>query len=286
MAYRRYKAKTFAQKVRSNKSLKWCKDQNERLTSELSEARIRLNSLREFSDLFLIPTLVAREKLIVQLRNEEIQRHAKARPNGFLVNIFQNEALAAWKLESNRLRQLPSPKALKRSHEMTDFIHQRGLTDLVDTFTGDVMSARDMKSRLDRQIKDVETAIHWTSVHLEILAPKLKRLTEAERKKQSDRSVIAKVKKTSRENAARVKQILEQTALCPYCEGDLGENPHADHIYPLNKGGQETETNMVLVCAACNLSKSDKTLFEFCADKGFSFDEVSDRLRNELGKDF
>jgi 5-methylcytosine-specific restriction endonuclease McrA len=62
------------------------------------------------------------------------------------------------------------------------------------------------------------------------------------------------------------KRLLEQEDFligCPYCGNAMGEIPHADHIYPVSKGGLSTIKNMVLVCSACNIRKSDYTLREF-----------------------
>ena len=64
-----------------------------------------------------------------------------------------------------------------------------------------------------------------------------------------------------REQAQTVKRQLKHSGSCPYCGAKLTEKrAHADHIYPLSKGGLSTEENMVYVCTDCNLAKRDKTL--------------------------
>jgi 5-methylcytosine-specific restriction endonuclease McrA len=70
---------------------------------------------------------------------------------------------------------------------------------------------------------------------------------------------------------------------CPYCGGDLGQEPHADHIIPVAYGGLSVSTNMVYVCAACNLKKGDLTLQEFIQAADLERDAVEQRLRS-LGK--
>lgn len=51
----------------------------------------------------------------------------------------------------------------------------------------------------------------------------------------------------------------------------LKEPYHADHIQPVKLGGLSTAENLILVCSACNIRKSDKTLLEFCELQGFQF---------------
>ncbi len=49
---------------------------------------------------------------------------------------------------------------------------------------------------------------------------------------------------------------------CSYC--GTGEGPfEIDHIHPLSRGGGDELDNLCLACAACNRSKSDKTLQEW-----------------------
>lgn len=45
---------------------------------------------------------------------------------------------------------------------------------------------------------------------------------------------------------------------CTYCGTEEGPF-HLDHVVPVSKGGENTEDNLVVACAACNLSKRDKT---------------------------
>lgn len=72
---------------------------------------------------------------------------------------------------------------------------------------------------------------------------------------------------------------------CPYCGNDLGQTPHADHIYPVSKGGLSVSKNMVMVCSKCNLKKKDLTLREFITKFSMNRDEIEKRLE-ELGKSF
>lgn len=94
----------------------------------------------------------------------------------------------------------------------------------------------------------------------------------------------------TRQLAVSVKSRLsEQKNLlecCPYCCNDLGDYPHADHIYPVAKGGLSTVENMVYVCQQCNAKKSDKTLFDFINSSSiYDFSIVIGNLK-KLNKQF
>lgn len=91
----------------------------------------------------------------------------------------------------------------------------------------------------------------------------------------------------SRAQAKVVKRLLKERQYdsCPYCQGPLDENIHADHIYPVSLGGLSTEQNMVLVCATCNSRKSNKTLREFSLEACLDFQGIERRLM-KLGKKF
>ena len=73
--------------------------------------------------------------------------------------------------------------------------------------------------------------------------------------------------------------------ICPYCGLSLSHDPHADHIYPVARGGLSTEENMVFVCAVCNSRKRDMTLREFVKLMSFDQSTIEERLEC-LGKRF
>jgi 5-methylcytosine-specific restriction endonuclease McrA len=82
-----------------------------------------------------------------------------------------------------------------------------------------------------------------------------------------------------------VKKGLQINALCPYCGNFIDGIPHADHIYPVSKGGYSVRGNMVYVCSDCNLKKKDMTLQKFIQKFNFNRDEIESRL-NDLKKDY
>lgn len=59
------------------------------------------------------------------------------------------------------------------------------------------------------------------------------------------------------------KQYDAQAGKCKYCGCDVGDQYHADHYIPLNKGGSNGAENIVIACPTCNLRKHDKMPDEF-----------------------
>ena len=49
---------------------------------------------------------------------------------------------------------------------------------------------------------------------------------------------------------------------CQYC-GERGGKLHCDHVIPLSRGGSNKPGNLATACAACNLSKHNKTIEEW-----------------------
>lgn len=67
-----------------------------------------------------------------------------------------------------------------------------------------------------------------------------------------------------------VKRLLIlQNGLCPCCGGKLGDKYHLDHITPLYLGGTNTDDNVQLLRAECNLQKSRKHPIDFMQSRGF-----------------
>jgi 5-methylcytosine-specific restriction endonuclease McrA len=92
-------------------------------------------------------------------------------------------------------------------------------------------------------------------------------------------ATIKKVRSTS--SATKRKHVSKSAAVisCPYCERThITEEMVLDHIYPVAKGGLDTDENTVLVCKQCNTKKSDKTLGVFCMQMKFDYAKVGARL--------
>ena len=60
-----------------------------------------------------------------------------------------------------------------------------------------------------------------------------------------------------------------QKGSCACCKEPLGDNYHLDHIMPLALGGTNTDDNIQLLRAVCNLQKSTKHPVDFMQSRGF-----------------
>lgn len=60
-----------------------------------------------------------------------------------------------------------------------------------------------------------------------------------------------------------------QRGKCACCKQPLGTKYHRDHRMPLALGGSNTDENIQLLCAKCNLKKGAKHPVEFMQQKGF-----------------
>ncbi len=100
------------------------------------------------------------------------------------------------------------------------------------------------------------------------------------------RAIAARESGRARERAWRIKSKMRAvTDECAYCGGPLGNNPHADHIHPIAKGGLSVAANMVMVCETCNIKKGTDTLQAFIRTFSLDRDAIERRLLSQ-GKDF
>lgn len=60
-----------------------------------------------------------------------------------------------------------------------------------------------------------------------------------------------------------------QKGLCPCCKMPLGIKFHVDHIMPISLGGTNTDNNVQLLKATCNLKKNAKDPIDYMQSKGF-----------------
>jgi len=117
----------------------------------------------------------------------------------------------------------------------------------------------------------------------------LNRLQNKHSKHSRTKAAAASHFEKSRELAVQIrKRLKKQYAIyqnCPYCIGALGNDPHADHIYPVSRGGLSTEANMIFVCQSCNIKKRDMTLRDFIKKNKLDRDSIENVLE-KLGKEF
>lgn len=62
-----------------------------------------------------------------------------------------------------------------------------------------------------------------------------------------------------------------QKKVCYWCGKPCKKLFHVDHYVPLSKGGEHSESNLVIACQACNLRKSAQDPYEFAAQVGRLF---------------
>ncbi len=113
--------------------------------------------------------------------------------------------------------------------------------------------------------------------------------------KQKEKVTELKVKAASSDKEIRLlapavrKKLMGQLHImptCPYCGQPLREDDlHADHIYPVSKGGRSLIKNMILICSSCNLKKKDKTLNQFISAYKLNRSKIEANLLL-LNKDF
>lgn len=170
-----------------------------------------------------------------------------------------------------------------------------GLTDIpletkteIASFEGQQFTLRQKKSELERignmirsYEESIERAQSWRT-----------KLEEAAARKRRKREALIELRAAAaagvietRKVGSSVKRRLVKQPWCPYCGGLLGSNPHADHIYPVSKGGRSVPKNMVYVCSACNGMKRTLTLTGFIRKNGLNRVAIEQRLE-ELGKEY
>lgn len=108
--------------------------------------------------------------------------------------------------------------------------------------------------------------------------------------REIEKAKIAAYDKKSREKSSTIKRKLGNQlkiySKCPYCHCDIDlDNAHADHIYPIKKGGQSSSRNMVYVCSSCNLKKGQLTLRNFLKMNNIN-EKLTYEILEKLGKEF
>jgi 5-methylcytosine-specific restriction endonuclease McrA len=108
-------------------------------------------------------------------------------------------------------------------------------------------------------------------------------LQRKEEKRKQQAALAAAWLEKQRELAESVKRKLSRDHPCPYCDRELGVNPHADHIYPVSRGGLSVISNMVFVCQICNQKMGDMPIIDFAFAHSRDLQAIIITLR-ELGK--
>lgn len=139
--------------------------------------------------------------------------------------------------------------------------------------------------RLESKVQGLETSLSRARLWTEKVGSAVQRKRRQKESVLNLRAAAASNSQATRRVGTTVKRRLAKQASCPYCGGPLGNDPHADHIYPVSKGGRSVPKNMVYVCSKCNGLKRDLTLAVFI--RTFSLDRSAiERRLEELNKEY
>ena len=108
---------------------------------------------------------------------------------------------------------------------------------------------------------EISRVIQWRNKNWERLKPKMLeyRHRRMAREKQAPGD----------HTAADVQSILKsQRHKCASCKTSLKMGYHVDHIQPLSKNGSNDKFNLQMLCARCNLVKSNKDPMTWAAENG------------------
>lgn len=178
------------------------------------------------------------------------------------------------------------PNYLQREYlEILDGVTVRWLSSYdslrVPGISGNETIIQKQRSSLEESLKKRRSTIR----RRELESTKQEREARKLKKQRQDKALVAAAAGKSRNLSSSIKRKLRVNHPCPYCGGPLGTDYHADHIYPISKGGLSTIQNMVNVCSSCNLAKKDQTLGIFIRKHNLCRDEIESRLMN-LDKEF
>ena len=280
MRNKRYVRKDFYQKVRSNKSPQWFEEQKREIEERLDFLDSRNKKLRSFKADLCSPEIEAKDREL----QRRLSEHHRLEPSAIRGLLFRKEKTVWSKTLLGLMAEIRNfRKATLKTGAISKALQREG--DILeigrDTKPFANFFLRPLSDGVDLRISENKREIEELHRKQTVLIPRHHQIMTKEARKQNDKSVVARTRMKSRTLAKEIKRKLKKPSNCPYCMQPIGPNPHADHIYPLAHGGQETESNMVYICAACNLGKSDQTLLEYCEESGLDFQRISQELRGQ-----
>jgi 5-methylcytosine-specific restriction endonuclease McrA len=117
-----------------------------------------------------------------------------------------------------------------------------------------------------KKCRIVERAEYWKK-NKEILKEKHKRYCKENKEIVRASKITYRAKKKNAKGKITksiIKEILKfQDSKCLYCNCDIKNEYHIDHIKPLSKGGNNYRANLCASCPTCNLKKSNKLFWSF-----------------------
>jgi 5-methylcytosine-specific restriction endonuclease McrA len=234
------------------------------ISREAAALRYRLNAVRPESEAIFTPAALFRLVFLTPARNNTPERAAVEQERAAL-----EAALLAKEQEEQEAQKDYEELDRLFKAESLRYTEARQMLQLLTPFSPEAGVAGEPTSEPSESPEShVDTPIV--------------RVSEMDRL----RGIAARDSGRMRERGWRVKKkLMLKQAECPYCGSDLGDRPHADHIYPVSKGGLSIEANMVLACESCNNKKGTLTLQAFIKAFALDRDAVEERLR-QLRKDF
>lgn len=223
------------------------------------------------------------EKSALYKRRYEIINEANSISVGFIGSLFGNE------------------KSRKRDHmiEMSDKQTKANINNVIEIGRIEINKIiAEMNKKYILNGNKVTQASYWHYMRYNAILTReklvaLRKLLKQEKnidKLTELKAQAASSRKKTRSLAPSVrKRIAEQFSIlniCPYCGQQIDkETAHADHIYPVSKGGHSSIKNMVFICSTCNLSKGEKTLNQYITTVGHDRKFIEKNL-SLLNKDY
>lgn len=252
------------------KALSLSREEMERLTKQLESEFDTYDKLASSCSNKYQAALKRRESLIKELSekrrqiNEKSQSETKAIKSeavGIIGSIFQTQE---YKERENRIKKVQD-RRMQQLTEISEFEKAEK-----------IKIEQVISEKYDLDGKQVNGAKYWYEMRYRAVTAKAKisELKKLISKNIKDEKLLelkasaAENHKKTRTLASPVKSRLNEQFKtlnkCPYCCVQIDKsNAHADHIYPVSKGGLSTPKNMVFICSSCNLSKGNKTLNQF-----------------------
>ena len=254
----------------------------ETIQNELNQVQDNINYVNKERELAIKSH--ANSIILSKIKRIEDAMNSQYRNMGFFQSLFgKNLDLSSEEYEISKLKSTLQDTALfSTPKNISDFINkcQTAYTHLINyqnllnkSLPPAVLREKGREESIESKKKNLASQAHQKAIEQE----RVKALAAAHTNKTRQLAVSVKSRLSEQKN------LLD---CCPYCCNDLGSYPHADHIYPVAKGGLSTVENMVYVCQQCNAKKSDKTLFDFINSSSiYDFNIVIGNLK-KLNKQF
>lgn len=207
---------------------------------------------------------------------------------------------APWQLQEVRRNLSELDAQLSQLRDMRQ--PKKGVIGKVFGLTEQSPDVRSQIAALERQqlalrnqqceLERLENSVMYGKASVERAQSWLAKLEEAVVQKQRKKDSLIELRAAAAANSLEnrkvgesVRRRLSRQPWCPYCGGPLRPDSHADHIYPVSKGGRSVPKNMVYVCSECNGLKRNLTLTGFIRKYGLDRVAIENRLEL-LGKEF